>query len=76
MPNVRPTPITKQVIVDNSVCYSIADTAKMLGTNTTKVRQLMGSGQLDFRQTRLNSKRLYVTGESINRFKYPKPDAG
>ena len=48
----------------------------MLGTNTTKVRQLMGSGQLDFRQTRLNSKRLYVTGESINRFKYPKPDAG
>jgi hypothetical protein len=64
------TPVVKKVILDGQTYYSIADAAKMLGTNAKKVRQLMGDGELEWRQTRFNSKRFVVSGESIVRLKY------
>ena len=64
------TPVVKKMILEGKAFYSISDTAKMLGTNSTKVRELIGKGKLDARQTRVNSKRFVVSGESINRFKY------
>lgn len=70
----RPTPPTKQVVLDGKVHYSIADTAKMLGTNALKVRKLIGAGKLAARQRRFNSKTFLVSGESIVRFKYPRED--
>jgi hypothetical protein len=73
---VKPTPAVTKVILDGKVFYSIADTAKMLGTNAVKVRTLIGQGQLEARQTRFNSKRFVVSGESIIRFKYPDPASG
>ena len=64
------TPVVRKIILEGKAFYSISDTAKMLGTNWTKVRELIGKGKLDARQTRVNSKRFVVSGESINRFKY------
>jgi hypothetical protein len=61
----------KKVILDGKVFYTIADAAKMLGTNAAKIRLLIGQGKLEARQTRFNSKRFVVSGESINCFKYP-----
>jgi hypothetical protein len=60
----------KKITLDGTAFYSIADTAKMLGTNATTVRALIGQGKLEARQKRFNSKRFVVSGESINRFKY------
>ena len=66
------TPIVKKIILEGKVFYSIADTAKMLGTNAAKVREIIGRGELDARQTRVNSRRFVVSGESINRLKAAK----
>lgn len=68
---MKPTPAVTTVILDGKVFYSIADTAKMLGTNAVKVRALIGQGKLEARQLRFNSKRFLVSGESIIRVKYP-----
>ena len=64
------TPAVTKTILEGKAFYSISDTAKMLGTNSTKVRELIEQGKLDARQTRVNSKRFVVSGESIIRFKY------
>jgi hypothetical protein len=67
---VGTTPIVKKVILEGKAFYSIADTAKMLGTNSAKVREIIGRGELEARQTRANSRRFVISGESINRLKY------
>lgn len=68
----KPAPATRQIMIGGKVHYSISDTAKMLDVSVHKVRALMGSGQLEYRQIRLNSRQLYVSGESIVRVKYPQ----
>ncbi len=65
------SPKARKVTLDGEAFYSIADTAKMLATNTMKVRELIGQGHLDARQLRPNSKRFLVSGASIVRLKYP-----
>ena len=69
---MRGIPLVKKVILEGKAFYSIADTAKMLSTNSAKLREIIGRGELDARQTRLNSKRFVVSGESIIRFKAAK----
>jgi hypothetical protein len=58
----------RKYVKDGKPYYSVADAAKLLGTNASKVRELMGSGQLEWNQTRLNG-RLIVEAESIIRYR-------
>jgi hypothetical protein len=60
--------IVKKYVKDGKAHYSIADAAKLLGTNSRKVRELMGTGTLEWNQTRANG-RLIVEAESILRCK-------
>lgn len=66
----KPAPAVAKVIHNGRAFYSLADTAKLLGTNIVKVKQLLGEGKLELMQRRLNSKTFYVSGESIIRYKY------
>jgi hypothetical protein len=43
----------------------------MLGTSAAKVHVMVRTGDLEAIQYREGSSKIYVTGVSINRFKYP-----
>jgi hypothetical protein len=58
----------RKYVKEGKPYYSVADAAKLLGTNASKVRELMGSGQLEWNQTRLNG-RLIVDADSIVRYR-------
>ena len=66
-----PNPPVASRLVQGQVCYSVGDTAKMLGTSAAKVHVMVRTGDLEAIQYREGSSKIYVTGVSINRFKYP-----
>jgi len=70
-PKRWPNPPVASRLVQGQVCYSVSDTAKMLGTSAAKVHQHVRTGDLEAVQYREGSSLIYVTGASINRFKYP-----
>jgi hypothetical protein len=53
-----------RVTHDGKVYCSVEETARMLATTTRKIRELMGSGDLEWVQLRING-RLFVPAESI-----------
>ena len=65
------TPVTKKVIIKGRACYSVSDAAKMLGISVKAVENLIAEGKLEAVQLRFNSRRFFVSGESIVRQKYP-----
>ena len=62
------TEAMRKYLKDGKPYYSVADAAKLLGPNAAKVRELMGTGQLAWNQTRLNG-RLIIDAESIVRYR-------
>jgi hypothetical protein len=54
----------KKVIHEGKAYYSVGATARILSTTPNKVREMMGRGDLEWRQFRRNG-RLFVTAESI-----------
>lgn len=56
--------VKNQVIHEGKIYYTVAATARMLSTTTTKVRQMMGTGDLEWTQLRVNG-RILITAESI-----------
>ena len=54
---------------------SIARAAKLLGTNAQGVRKLMGSGALDWCQSRANSTRLVVDEAGVMKLRAERPPA-
>jgi len=69
-PKRWPNPPVASRLLHGQVCYSVGDTAKMLGTSAAKVHLLVRTGDLCAVQYREGSGVIYVTGASINRFKY------
>ena len=61
-------PPNDKVVHKGKVYYSVGATARMLSTTATKVRELMGRGDLDWTQLRLNG-RIVITAESIVAYK-------
>jgi hypothetical protein len=56
-------------IVKNGIAYhTVGNAAKVLGTNTMKVKQLMGDGTLEWLNLRING-RIYITEASILAYK-------
>jgi len=58
----------KKILHDGKVFYTVPDAARYLGTNATKVRQLIGAGEMEMDQIRTNGK-LLVTAESLVAYK-------
>ena len=54
----------KKVIHEGSAYYSVLDAARLLGTSAPKVREMMGNGNLEWTQFRVNGK-LFITAKSI-----------
>ena len=64
--------LPKKVVHDGRIFYTVNDAARMLGTSVTKVRELMGSGKLEWTQFKVNGK-LFVSGDSLVKFKNEWP---
>ncbi len=56
--------IKPQVVHEGKIYYSVPLTAKLLGTTTTKVRQLIEPEKLDWQNFRVNGG-IYISAESI-----------
>ncbi len=56
--------IKTQIVHDGKIYYSVPATAKLLGTTTPKVRQLMEPEKLDWQNFRVNGG-IYISAESI-----------
>jgi excisionase family DNA binding protein len=54
----------KKVLHNGEVYYSVSDAAHYLGTTTTKIRQMMGDGSLEWTQFRVNG-RLFISAKSL-----------
>jgi hypothetical protein len=59
----------KKILHEGKVYYTVPDAARYLGTNATKMRQILGKGHVDWTQIRANGK-ILVTAESLVAFKY------
>jgi len=59
-----PDVVTTRIVQGGEVYCSVGRAAKMLRTNTMKMKQLMGDGSLDWLNLRVNG-RLVVTASSI-----------
>lgn len=55
---------TKRKIHDGVPYFAVPDAARLLGTTTPKVREMMGNGGLEWMQFKENGK-LFVSGRSI-----------
>jgi hypothetical protein len=64
-------PHSRKIIKDGVAYYRISDAAKLLGTNTAKIKALMASGQLEWIQSRAGSKTFLINADSILKCKYP-----
>ncbi len=53
-----------RIIRDGKTYHTVGATAKLLRTNTMKVKQLMGDGSLEWSNLRVNGP-LYISEESI-----------
>ena len=59
----------------NGIAYfSVGGAATFLGTNTAKIKQLMGDGTLDWCNLRVNG-RIFVTAASLIKYKQQPVDA-
>jgi hypothetical protein len=58
----------KKVIHGGKTYYSVGATARILSTTANKVREMMGRGDLEWTQFRVNG-RLLITAESIVGYK-------
>lgn len=69
-----PSPTLKKIVKDGVAYYSVGDAAKYLGTTATKIRELLGSGDLEMAQLRVNGK-ILVTAKSLSdrKIKIGKP---
>ena len=57
-------PANDKVVHKGKVYYSVGATARLLATSATRVRQMMGRGDLEWTQLRVNG-RILVPAESI-----------
>lgn len=58
----------KKILHEGKIHYSVPDAARYLGITATKIRQLLGTGDM----TAVTHKRkLLVTAESLVAYKYP-----
>lgn len=64
-------PHPRKIVKDGKTYYRIADAARLLGTNTSKVKAFMASGQLAWIQSRAGSRTLLIEADSILKLKYP-----
>ena len=53
-----------KIVIEGKAYYSVAATARLLATTTAKVREKMGSGELEWTQIRTNG-RLFISATSI-----------
>lgn len=58
-------PVLKKIVKDGAAYYTVGDAAKYLGTTATKIRELLGSGELEMAQLRVNGK-ILVTAKSLS----------
>lgn len=58
----------KKVIHKGKTYYSVGETARILSTTAIKVKEMMGRGDLEWTQFRVNG-RLFITAESIVGYK-------
>ena len=56
-----------KITLDREIFYSVAETAKLIGSNGATVRELIEHGKLDAHEGRPNSKRFLISGGSIIR---------
>lgn len=59
----------QKILHNGKVFYTIPDAARYLGTSATKIRQLIGAGEIEMDQIKTNGK-LLVTAESLVAYKY------
>lgn len=57
-------PANDKVVHKGKVYYSVGATARMLSTTATKVREMMGRGDLEWAQLRASG-RILITADSI-----------
>ncbi len=57
-----------KVIHNEKAYYSVGATARMLSTTATKIREIMGRGELEWTQLRVNG-RIVISAESIVAYK-------
>lgn len=61
-------PANDKVSYKGKVYYSVGATARMLSTSATKIREMMGRGDLESAQLRVNG-RILIPAESIVAYK-------
>jgi len=65
-----------RIVHDGKVYFTVGETARNLSTTATKIRQMMGNGDLKWTQLRIGG-RLFVPAESILAYKRrPDPKQG
>ena len=57
-------PVNRRIVHEGKAYYSVGATARVLSTTARKVREMMGRGDLEWTQLRIN-KRLLIPVESI-----------
>lgn len=60
-------PTNDKIVHKGKAYYSIGATARILSTTSAKVREIMGRGELDWTQMRVNGRQL-ISAESIVRY--------
>jgi hypothetical protein len=60
--------ISKKIVHQDRIFYSVSGAAMVLGTYTAKIRELMGSGKLEWTQVKINGK-LFDSGDSLVKLK-------
>jgi hypothetical protein len=56
-------------VIEGKTWVSLARAAKLLRTNAVGVRKIIGEGQLDCRQTRVNSRLFVVAFDDVMRLR-------
>jgi hypothetical protein len=56
--------VPKKIMHEGRILYTVSGAAMVLGTSTTKIRELMGSGNLEWTPIKVNGK-LFVSGDSL-----------
>lgn len=59
--------IKNQIIHDGKVFYSVKATAKLLGTTTTKIKQIMIPDGLEWTNFRVNGA-IWISASSVNAY--------